>query len=249
MSSKDRGVSWTAPGQYFDSIGAFPRNRIIRRLDGTILFPFYSQAKGHDNWPVMAVTTSREIPLNSSGWVAYPLKDGGDLVQPTCMRLPHNHSVIKCFFRDRRAKHIYAATSTSEGVSFSRPLPTILPNNNAGIEGYPLLSGNLAMVFNPQTKGRDPLTIAVSEDGGQTWPHQRYLQHGKSESNSSRDVKSNKKGNEFSYPTILQTPDGKIHVMYTYNRETIKYVRITEDWISKKLVGSASSISPRAVLV
>lgn len=80
------------------------------------------------------------------------------------------------------------------------------------------------MVFNPQTSGRDPLAIAVSSDDGKTWPHQRLIQHGDSTSN---------KGNEFSYPTVLQTNDGFIHVMYTYNRETIKYVRVTEDWITK----------------
>mgnify|MGYP002631091456 FL=1 len=39
------------------------------------------------------------------------------------------------------------------------------------------------------------------------------------------------KGVEFSYPSVLQTPDGAIHVAYTYDRDCIKYRRFTEDWI------------------
>ena len=31
--------------------------------------------------------------------------------------------------------------------------------------------------------------------------------------------------------SLLQTPDGAIHVVFTYDRLTIKYVRITEAWI------------------
>ena len=80
--------------------------------------------------------------------------------------------------------------------------------------------------FNPQTSGRDPLAVGLSTDGGVTWPQQRLVQHG----DSNGVVAS--KGNEFSYPTIIQTPDGIVHMMFTYNRETIKYKRFNVSWIS-----------------
>ena len=38
---------------------------------------------------------------------------------------------------------------------------------------------------------------------------------------------------EYSYPSVLQTSDGYIHITYTFNRETIKYVKFTESWIYK----------------
>lgn len=229
LSSSNKGLNWTTPEVYFDAPGSFPRNRIIRRHDGKLLFPYYSQAKGHANWPVMAVSADASVPASQSGWSLYPIKSGGDLVQPSCLHLPQKQAVVECFFRDRRAKNIYVATSLDEGQTFSSPSATVLPNNNAGIEAYPLVaSGSIVMVFNPQTHGRDPLAIALSEDGGKTWPYQRLIQHGVSVS-----AEENSKGNEFSYPTVMQVGNS-IHVMYTYNRQTIKYVKVDEAWIKQK---------------
>ena len=36
---------------------------------------------------------------------------------------------------------------------------------------------------------------------------------------------------EFSYPSLCQTPDGALHLAYTYWRQAIKYVRVDEAWI------------------
>ena len=132
------------------------------------------------------------------------------------------------FFRDRRAKHIYASQGKdAEASHWGKPTPTQLPNNNAGIEANLLTNGHIVLVFNPQTSGRDPLAIGISKDQGKSWSCKRNLQHGV----SAEELQKKKPHNEFSYPTVLQTKDGSIHVMYTYLRQTIKYKRVTEDWI------------------
>ncbi|UFN47826.1 exo-alpha-sialidase [Roseomonas sp. OT10] len=76
---------------------------------------------------------------------------------------------------------------------------------------------------------RAPMTLAISEDGGRTWPHRRNLETGDGYcmTNNSRE----KINREFSYPTILQSPDGALHIAYTYYRQAIKYVRVDEDWV------------------
>eukprot|EP00040_Diaphanoeca_grandis_P016409 m.3656 g.3656 ORF g.3656 m.3656 type:complete len:468 (-) comp2577_c0_seq1:87-1490(-) len=222
LSSPDFGTTWTPPQKYFTTLGDFPRNRIIRRTDGTLLFPYYSQGEGHPNRAVMGVSMSKSVgPI--SNWKAINVENSDNLVQPSSVRLPKEPSQIITFFRDRRAKSIYSAITKDEGLTWTTPKPTVLPNNNAGIEANSLISGNLVITYNPQTSGRDPLAISISEDGGVTWPHTRLLQHG-----NSAETKS---GNEFSYPTVLQTSDGSIHVMFTYDRDTIKYMVVTEEWI------------------
>lgn len=75
---------------------------------------------------------------------------------------------------------------------------------------------------------RAPMTLAISTDGGRTWPYRRNLETGDGYcmTNNSRD----KVNREFSYPTITQSPDGALHIAYTYYRQAIKYVRLAESW-------------------
>lgn len=76
---------------------------------------------------------------------------------------------------------------------------------------------------------RAPMTLAISADGGHTWPRRRNLEVGDGYcmTNNSRE----RLNREFSYPSIAQTPDGMLHVAYTYYRQAIKYVRVAEDWV------------------
>lgn len=76
---------------------------------------------------------------------------------------------------------------------------------------------------------RAPMTIAISDDGGKTWPWQRNLDEGDGYcmTNNSLD----KRNREFSYPSIKQSPDGTLHIAYTWYRQAIKYVRTTPEWI------------------
>lgn len=158
-------------------------------------------------------------------WKGYPVAKSNYLVQPTLVRPVPGRHYIRAFFRDRRAQHIYSASSTDEGYSWSEPESTPLPNNNAAIQASMLSSGNMAMVFNPTNKERNVIRVAISEDGGSTWPHYRDLER------TALDVGEGGKEVEYSYPSLLQTSDGFIHVSYTYNRDTIKYVRFRESWV------------------
>ena len=256
LESHDLGKTWTEPAMWYSEPGSFPRNRIIRNDDdNSVIFPFYSATKSNkkfDNQNYAIFGFGKNLS-SSNGWKMMPLPGSAYLVQPSMIRLNNSTSSKKwiTFFRDRRAKHIYSASSNNAEIitNWSAPEITKLPNNNAGIEANTLLNGDIVMVFNPQTNGRDPLAIGISKDGGNTWPCQRNLQHGQSSDDDDNDgenivemnlhkhhhKKKNKKPsaphNEFSYPSVLQTKDGNIHVTYTYLRQTIKYKRVNEDWI------------------
>ena len=72
-----------------------------------------------------------------------------------------------------------------------------------------LRNGRQLLVYNPTTKGRSPLNVAVSKDGKQ-WQAALTLE--------------DEPGKEFSYPAVIQTKDGLVHVTYTWRRERIKHV-------------------------
>src|ERR671929_147503 len=61
-----------------------------------------------------------------------------------------------------------------------------------------------------------------------SWPWRRNLEVGDGYcmTNNSKEGLNR----EFSYPSIRQTPDGRLHITYTYWRQAIKYVRVAEDW-------------------
>ena len=58
------------------------------------------------------------------------------------------------FFRDKRAQYIYRATSSDDGITWSKPRKTTLPNNDSGIQATVLNSGRIAMVYNPTNSER-----------------------------------------------------------------------------------------------
>ena len=78
---------------------------------------------------------------------------------------------------------------------------------------------------------RAPMTVAISADGGKTWPWQRNLDEGDGYcmTNNSLD----KRNREFSYPSIKQGADGTLHIAYTWFRQAIKYVHITPEWVKE----------------
>ena len=161
-----------------------------------------------------------QITPDGRNWTSYEMKDTGDFDQPSVVRPVPGNATLLSYYRDRRRRHIYVAHSTDDGESWSTPEKTQFPNNNAGIQAYTLANQHIVLVYNPTTHGRHPLRISLSEDGGKTWPYYRDLESGK--------------GPEYSYPCILQTSDEYIHVSYTFNRATIKYVKFKEDWIKTK---------------
>lgn len=217
--------NWSKPGPIFTRPGSFTKNRLIRSLNGTWMLPMY-YANGPSSTQFSHIKTS--ATQGAGSWGNYGFQGTGYLVQPTVVRPVPGKANLVAYFRDRRAQHIYMATSVNDGVTWTEPAVTPLPNNNAGIQANVLSNGHLVMVYNPQTSGRDPLAISLSEDGGMTWKYTRHLEEEQGAGASGDGANG---GKEFSYPTVVEGADGRIHVSYTYLRQTIKYCVVTEDWI------------------
>ena len=95
---------------------------------------------------------------------------------------------------------------------------TTLPNPNSGIDAISLKDGRQLLVYNPTGKNwgdRVPLSIGISTDG-KKWDRVLDLEP--------LTPKTDHEGEEYSYPTMIQAADGLVHIVYTWNRETVKYV-------------------------
>ena len=95
-----------------------------------------------------------------------------------------------------------------------------LPNNNSGTDAVTLKDGRQLLVYNhvlPDStwvkgKGpRTPLNVAVSKDG-KKWYAALVLEDSPI--------------SQYSYPSVIQSKDGMVHIVYTWRRERVKYVKI-----------------------
>jgi len=241
LYSTDGGETWSKPEIVDHQNGAFPKNSVIRALNGDLLLPMYYTPSGFFDHATQYSMLQKSSDLGKS-WkplVEFP-GTRGNLVQPTVVRL--NNNDLLSFFRSRTADFIWASRSTDDGKTWSDPKPTKFPNNNAGIQMIKLRNTKqdiLVLVFNNCNEGRYPLSIALSEDGGKSFKQIRDLEPDVDFDHESENrEKSNFGGSdgEYSYPSIQEDAkhDGLIHVAYTFRRETIKYSAFMLDWLKEE---------------
>ena len=116
----------------------------------------------------------------------------------------------------RRVGRICQSTSDDMGYTWSPAQLTDLQNPNSGLDAVRLTDGRVVIVYNPSPNERSPLAIALSEDNGDTWPYSRFLET---------------EAGEFSYPAIIQSADGLLHVTYSCWRNHIQHVTLDPGWI------------------
>jgi len=140
--------------------------------------------------------------------------------------------------RSRLADHIYKSESFDYGDSWSEPVATPLPNNNSGISAIKLKSGRIAIAYNPASAPeavkngsawpglRCPVAVALSEDGGNTFPMIRVMELG--EGYIGDENKANNR--QYEYPYLLQAKDGSLHLTFAYQtRRGVKWMTFSEE--------------------
>jgi predicted neuraminidase len=123
---------------------------------------------------------------------------------------------LRMVTRSHQIGAICTAFSTDHGKTWTTAQPTSLPNPNSAVETVNLKDGRVLLVYNHTKTDRYPLNVAVSDDGGETWQMRVVLEE---------------KEGEFSYPAMIQTQDGLVHITYTWNRKLIKHVVLNPEKI------------------
>lgn len=203
MISDDGGKTWRdrrkLPGGGLGPIKDKPE----QLADGSILCP--SSDETGSTWRVHFELT-RDL---GKTWQKIGPIEGCDefpSIQPTILKLGGEKLQILC--RTRGKGVISTSVSEDGGKSWSALRGTKLLNPNSGIDAVTLADGRHLLVYNPTKKGRTPLAVAVSKDGIK-W----------------RDVVTlETEPGEYSYPAMIQAADGKVHITYSWKRESVKHV-------------------------
>jgi predicted neuraminidase len=203
-SSLDNGKSWVKARRLPSGFIGPVRNKPVELAGGTLLCGASFEDAG---WRVRMEWTQDPFGLWSRGPdlnAAYTLA----AIQPTFIK--HGDWTYQILCRSKQG-HIVESWTTNNAVSWSPMRRTSLPNPNSAIDGLSLEDGRSVLVYNHATVGRGNLNVAVSRDGV-NWQAACQLE---------KEADS-----EFSYPAVIQTQDGMVHVTYTWKREKIRHVTL-----------------------
>jgi predicted neuraminidase len=202
-TSQDHGATWSKPRRLPDGILGPVKNKPVLLADGTLLC---GSSTEHDGW---TVHMERTPDLGQTWTKTPPLNDGRRLraIQPTIlMNTAAISQPLRILCRTEQGK-IAESRSTDGGKTWEPLKLTDLPNPDSGIDAVTLSDGRALLVYNPTRIGRTPLSIAISEDG-KNWKAGPVLES---------------QLGEYSYPAVIQTNDGKVHVTYTWKRQKIRH--------------------------
>jgi predicted neuraminidase len=141
-------------------------------------------------------------------------------IQPTLLLHPDDQ--VQAMGRTKQGR-IFEIWSRDGGKTWGEMSLTELPNPNSGVDGVTLRDGRHVLVYNHSsnvpgtTKGlRAPLNIAISRDG-KTWQAALVLEP------LDEVLREKQPQYQFSYPAVIQTSDGLVHVTYTWHRRRIQH--------------------------
>ncbi len=215
MHSSDEGQSWDAPRRLitspFFNISTLNKCAPLAYDDGSIGLPVYHEFIGK---------FAELLRLDPYGRVLDKVRitHGRRAIQP--LLLPLAQDQLLALMRDTGPfpGHVLFSRSADAGMSWPVHGELPLPNPDSAVAGLRRPDGSLLLVFNDVEAGRSSLALAVSRDDGVSWRIVRHFEQ-------SADKE------EFSYPHLIRSHDGSMHLLYTWNRKRIRHIVFNDRWV------------------
>lgn len=203
LRSNSDGKSWSFPRRLPEGIFGPIKNKPVLLPDGKLICGSSSE---DDGWRVHFEMTH---DLGRTWTRVGPINDGQEIgaIQPSILVHPKNR--LQAIGRSQQGK-LWTTWSDDNGRTWEPMKLTDVPNPNSGTDAVTLRDGRQLLVYNHTSKGRTPLNVAISQDG-EEWKPVVILED---------------EPGEYSYPAVIQSKDGLVHITYTWKRERIKHVAL-----------------------
>jgi predicted neuraminidase len=202
-TSADGGKTWSKRIDLPKDIFGPVKNKPVLLKDGTLLCPTSTEDKG---WRVHFEATK---DFGKTWTRTRAINDGVAVsaIQPSILVMGEKELMA---LGRTREKLLWQSLSADGGQTWSDMRLIDLPNPNSGTDAVTLKNGTHLLVYNHTARGRSPLNVAVSNNGF-NWNALTALETGPG---------------EFSYPAVIQTADGLVHITYTWKRTSVKHVTL-----------------------
>ena len=214
VSSND-GEHWTTPTRLqtspFANSGAQLNAPPVALQDGGLALPISQRLfSQHGEW----------LRLDATGQVldkARMALDGATL-NPAVLAIDSHRAIA--LLQDGKAQQISAASTDNGGQSWQALAIPAIANPNTPIALTRLPSGRLLLATN-SAAGRGTLALWIGNAKADQWQLVRSVE-------SADDGAA-----DFSEPTLLATPDGWIHLAYSWRQQGIRYMNFSEAWLDR----------------
>ena len=96
-----------------------------------------------------------------------------------------------------------------------------------------LKNGSRILVANNLEQGRHRLVMLMADDSSNDWKVIQVLEDDEALPNEQR--------REYSYPFVISTSEGNVHLLYTWNRKRIRHLYFQPAWLDNAKVNLKES--------
>lgn len=217
--SEDEGESWSAATRLvtspFLNLSTLVRGPAVLYADGTQGLPVYHELLGK---------FGEYIRLDPDGRILDKarMSFGYSALQPVVVPLDSTRAIGLMRSSGNSPRRVLSVATGDGGSSWSEVTATALNNPDSALAALRLSAGELLIAFNDSEHDRSNLSLALSEDDGDSWELIHVFEPEAPEEGASP---------RFAYPWLLDSTRGELYLLYTRDRNRIVHVRFNRAWL------------------